>query len=171
MALEWAGGRTLVDLVQDVERATERAAHEMSDKAVERMQEVVKRNTPVEHFFKRIGERHLREMIDKKATLVFDSVGATVYHSGVETHVEYAPYVEHGTGLWGPRHAKYEIKPKTPGGTLAWPDRHTGKMIFAKRVMHPGSPGAHMFAIGVAVTEHEFDRIVKPALDRWEHDA
>ena len=90
-----------------------------------------------------------------------------VYESGAETDVEYAPYVEHGTGLWGPRHAKYEIKPKRPDGWLRWIDPVTGDPVFAKRVMHPGSPGNHMFAFGAAIAEHEFDQFVQPILSRW----
>jgi hypothetical protein len=59
----------------------------------------------------------------------------------------------------------YEIRPKNPDGWLSWIDQATGERIFAKRVMHPGSPGQHMFAIGAHLTEHEFhvfaDRIVQ----------
>ena len=73
--------------------------------------------------------------------------------------MEYAPYVEDGTGLWGPKHAKYEIKPKRPGGWLRWIDPMTGDPVFARRVMHPGWPGNHMFAIGAALTEQEFDAV------------
>ena len=36
---------------------------------------------------------------------------STAYVSRVETSVDYAPFVEHGTGLWGPEHRKYLIKP------------------------------------------------------------
>lgn len=67
--------------------------------------------------------------------------------SGVGTFVDYAPHVEYGTGLWGPKAAKYPITPKKPGGWLRWygPD---GRPIFARRVMHPGSPGRYMLHKG-----------------------
>ena len=89
-----------------------------------------------------------------------------MYESGAESELEYAPYVEHGTGLWGPKHAKYLIVPKRPDGWLRWIDPDTGNPVFAKRVMHPGSPGNHMFEIGVAIAEQEFEREVEPILVR-----
>src|SRR5262245_34093277 len=69
------------------------------------------------------------------------------YQSGTETRVEYAPYVEHGTGLWGPSKSKYWIRPKNPDGYLRWRDRETGQWVYAKAVRHPGSPPQHMVAI------------------------
>lgn len=97
------------------------------------------------------------------------------WESNVYTEISYAPHVEWGTGLWGPKHAKYIIKPKLPGGVLAFFARlHTpegkpvldeannpveGEMVFARYVMHPGSPGQHMLATGAAMAETELDRI------------
>lgn len=113
-------------------------------------------NTPID-------EGWLRSQIRQKITVV--TVGASgrlQYATGSETNVEYAPFVEHGTGLWGPRHARYEIRPRNPNGWLRWIDPRTGNPVFARRVMHPGSPGNHMFAIGVALTEHAFEAILEP---------
>lgn len=76
------------------------------------------------------------------------------WESGVATDVDYAPHVEFGTGLWGPEHRKYLIVPKKPGGWLAWRGPG-GEMIFARRVMHPGSPGQHMVATAAAAVEIE----------------
>lgn len=81
--------------------------------------------------------------------------------------VEYAEYVDLGTGLWGPEHRKYLILPRTPGGTLHWVDRLTGEDRFAKSVMAPGSPGHHMLAISAAMLESSWTHIVRPALDHW----
>lgn len=137
------------------------ACYALADKGGERMTALVKMNTPV-----RFG--HLRASIKQKPVVVGRPTRRGIaYESGAETDVEYAPYVEHGTGLWGPRHAKYEIKPKRPDGWLRWLDPVTGDPIFAKRVMHPGSPGNHMFAFGAAITEHELERFAQPILTRW----
>jgi hypothetical protein len=89
-----------------------------------------------------------------------------IYERTVETHVDYAPYVEHGTGLWGPKHAKYVIEPKTPGGTLHWLSPE-GLNVFAKRVLHPGSPGAHMVAIAVSELEATLEERMQPLLQAW----
>lgn len=110
------------------------------------------------------GHGHLRNQIRRRALEIYDEDGVKVYESGAQTNVDYAPYVEEGTGLWGPHHQKYKIEPKTPGGMLAWTDHKTGKRVFAKFVMHPGSPGQHMFAIGVAASEAEFNEVAEEAL-------
>ena len=51
--------------------------------------------------------------------------------------VPYAVYIEYGTGQFNEfGGSAYEIRPKTPGGTLAFDVG--GKTIFTKRVIHPG---------------------------------
>jgi hypothetical protein len=85
------------------------------------------------------------------------------------TEIDYAPYVEHGTGLWGPEHRKYLILPKTPGGTLHWVGAD-GADVFAKSVMHPGSEGHHMLAESAAKLEVEIEGIVRPALSNWARE-
>lgn len=128
-----------------------------------RLTALVKKNTPVD-------EGILIASIEETPTVILkDALGRTVYQSGTHTDLDRAPHTEYGTGLWGPHHAKYEIRPKKPGGFLHWVN-DAGQDVFAKRVMHPGSPGAHMFAIGVAVAEAEFDRIVGPHLRRWARE-
>lgn len=92
--------------------------------------------------------------------------GEQALETGVETFVDYAPYVEHGTGLWGPKHAKYPIRPKVPGGTLHFFTKE-GAEVFSKLVMHPGSPGAHMVAIAVAELEVELPVVMRPELELW----
>ena len=57
-----------------------------------------------------------------------------------------------------------------PGGWLRWIDPTTGRPVFAKRVMHPGSPGAHMFVEGAGATERNFDRAIQTDLLRWAHE-
>lgn len=122
----------------------------------------VKENTPVDVQGDHPGR--LRNSVKKRAMTIFDEYGEKIYETGAYTEVDYGPYVESGTGLWGPKHAKYKIEPKTPGGMLHWVDRHTGKDVYAKWVMHPGSPGQHMFMIGVLATESEFERLAEEAM-------
>jgi hypothetical protein len=134
-----------------------------ADAGGEHMTRVVKERTPVD-------TAYLRQSIRQKLTVLRLRGGAWVGESGCETNVEYAPYVEHGTGLWGPRSARYEIKPRNPNGWLRWIDPITGDPVFAKRVMHPGSPGAHMFAIGASLTEAAFEEIVNAPLQLWARE-
>lgn len=135
--------------------AIEECCEEIADAVGDFMQRTTVQNTPIDTGW-------LRQEIRKKITVVTrNERGEKVYETGSETSVEYAPYVEHGTGLWGPRHARYVIKPRNPDGWLRWINPETGEPVFAKRVMHPGSPGAHMFAIGVAMAEHSFEALAE----------
>lgn len=139
---------------------TKAIAHHMAEKGAELLKRKVIKHTP-----KNTG--HLATSWQKKPVVVGVSVvGATTYETGVETHVDYAPYVEHGTGLWGPKHAKYPIRPKVPGGTLHFFTKG-GAEVFTKLVMHPGSPGAHMVAISVAELEVELPALMQPDLELW----
>lgn len=137
------------------------AALRMARDGGDRLTALTRDKTPV-------GETgHLKESWKSKpVVIVVNALGETVYESGTETGVDHAPYVEWGTGLWGPKHAKYLIVPKKPGGWLHWigPD---GGDVFARKVWHPGSPGAHMVAIAVAVTEATIHELVEPILKGW----
>jgi hypothetical protein len=123
--------------------------------------EIAEKNTPVE-----TGDLKAAWMSDKKA-----SKAATYLGLGMEASwfnkLEYAPYVNYGTGLYGPEARKYLIVPKKPGGTLHWVDRATGADVYAKAVLHPGSPGNYMLEISADVVEATWDRIIKPLLITW----
>lgn len=150
----------------------DRTCRRMADHGGERMTALVKANTPIGHqpFSENYIPGHLRASIEQKITVVYADRGRIVYESGCETNVDYAIFVEDGTGLWGPRRAKYEIKPKRPGGWLRFRDQKTGDVIFAKRVMHPGSPGQHMFAIGAVLTEHEANTFLESIAREWARE-
>ena len=92
------------------------------------------------------------------------------YESGTENRVEYAWYVENGTGLWGPNHAKYVIRPRKPGGWLRWIDPLTMRPIFAREVHHPGIRPQHMTTRAAAAVEVTFDRMASPLLRIWAHE-
>ena len=65
-------------------------------------------------------------------------------------------WLTEGTGLYGPKHKKYPIHPRKPGGVLVFPSNYvprtrpgaggqykgpgksSGPTVFAKKVMHPG---------------------------------
>lgn len=157
---------------EETERSFDRICREIVDDGAEHMTTNIRALTPIGHdpWREAYIPGHLRESIRKKIVTVTIRARGLVYESGTETDVLYAPYVEHGTGLWGPRRAKYEIRPKNPDGWLRFHDRETGRVIFAKRVMHPGSPGAHMFARGVALTEEQFKVLAEERLDRAIRD-
>jgi hypothetical protein len=89
------------------------------------------------------------------------------YESRVQTDVDYAPYVNYGTGLWGPKHMKYLIEP-VHAPMLSWIDPKSGKRVYAQRVWHPGSPGAFMLEYGAAKTEAEIEVILLPDLEQMK---
>ena len=137
----------------DDTRVIPRGCLAMADHMGAHTTRLVKQNTPIDTGELR-AEIHQKPVRARRGLVAEGfAAGDRVYESGAESELEYAPYVEHGTGLWGPKHAKYLIVPKRPDGWLRWIDPTTGQPVFAKRVMHPGSPGNHMFEIGAAIAE------------------
>lgn len=175
-------GGSIADVTDRARRGAKLAGERMAKLGGEEVTRHTKMNTP-------IGEpdpldptggddyTHLREQIYEKPVVykVVDGVGS--WESGAETDVDYAPFVEEGTGLWGPEHRKYKIEPKDPNGVLAFFSRMQtpegapmlsgsrranlvhGNQVFVRYVMHPGSPGQHMFAIGVEMAEVQLPAI------------
>jgi hypothetical protein len=160
----------------DFEDDAKKLSHDLAREGGSRMTDNVRRLTPVGHrpFEPGYTPGHLLASIETKIVVVYfdTAIGAMVYESGSETNVDYAPYVENGTGLWGPTRAMYEIRPKNPDGWLRFHDEH-GNVVFAKRVMHPGSPGAHMFVRGAALTDEQFREWADREVEGWcrERDA
>lgn len=166
-------GQSMTDFCQAAADAVQDAGQWLAKQVTKEFKQQTERNTPRE-------TGALREDIHEKEVVRL-SWG---WEGGIFATLEYAPYVEHGTGLWGPKHAKYKIEPKKPGGILAFfsrlqtPEGHpvlspkAGKnieeanLVFARYVMHPGSPGQHMFAIGGAMAEHAMERIGREAFER-----
>lgn len=148
--MPYVGGKLQSIASRGPQAATRTASRSMAHKGGDRMTSVTVINTPIK-------SGNLRTSWYQLPTTRVHVGPWPAYRSGVASQVPYAPDVEYGTGLWGPRHAKYEIKPKDPSGFLRWIDPRTGKEVFAKRVMHPGSPGQHMIQIAGEVTEFETD--------------
>lgn len=147
--MPYVGGSLVSLFDEEPQAATKLALRRMAEKAGDRMVDLTIANTPID-------KGNLRSSWYQIPTNKTHFAVWEAYESGVATNVSYAPYVEHGTGLWGPRHAKYPITAKG-GGFLRWIDPKSGKEVFARRVMHPGSPGQHMIAIAAEVVEHEVD--------------
>jgi hypothetical protein len=144
-------------------------------------------NTPVSEPDPQRPDDHppglLRDSIQQKEVMKVETDAGPAWESGAYTDVIYAGFVEEGTGLWGPSASKYRIEPKDPNGVLAFyassftPEgrpvvkgsyNHAeGALVFTKYVMHPGSPGQHMFAIGAAAVEGEFEALMEDGLREW----
>jgi hypothetical protein len=164
MGFEYVSRLHLPDLFS--QEPARRALHDMARHGGDAMLDYTIRNTPVD-------TRNLRTSWYQRPVMVaYTAAGHLAYESGVATDVEYAPYVEEGTGIYGPHHAKYRIRAKGSAGGGADFLRFVigGRVIYAKEVWHPGSPGHHMVAIAAAMTEVQFDRILRPALDVWQHE-
>lgn len=93
-----------------------------------------------------------------------------MHFTGVETNDPIALHVEYGTGLWGPKHATYPIIPVRARSlrfavatSMNIKTRRVNKtrVIFTNLVNHPGSPGQHMFLLGITATELAHDRITE----------
>lgn len=70
-----------------------------------------------------------------------DQAGSDIALMRISTSVPYAPYVEMGTKA-------HTIYPRKAGGVLVF--QIGGRTVFARRVNHPGTQGAHMFKLGLA---------------------
>jgi hypothetical protein len=155
------------------EGPTRLACRDISDAMSDRAHELVAVFTPVE-------SGNLRSSWYREPAVRTRRYGFVAYRSTVATEVDYAPHVEHGTGLWGPSHSKYEILP-VRARALSWITRvpirmrdgrliPAGTRVFAMRVMHPGSRGRHMMARAVAFVDASLDQIARPALAKWERE-
>jgi hypothetical protein len=158
--MPYVGGSLTSLFGAKAQAATELAVRRMAEAGGDHMVDVTIQNTPIKTGNLRTSWYQLRT--NKTHYAVWPA-----YQSGVATDVTYAPHVEYGTGLWGPRHAKYPIEAKG-GGMLRWVDPKTGGEVFARRVMHPGSPGQHMVAIAAEMTEATADKtLYPPILSEW----
>lgn len=154
------------------EAPLKRAGENISKDVLKEFHDATVKNTPIGGRFAPGGlGGNLRSSWYTEGPAHKMSLSGMEWSGSVNTNVDYAPHVEYGTGLWGPKHAKYLIKPKVPGGTLSWVDPVTRKRRFAKSVMHPGSPGAHMLLNAAVKTEAMFGLIAEPALKEWAREA
>jgi hypothetical protein len=141
-----------------------RALWRMADKGGDRLHEFIVAFTPV-----RTG--NLATSWYRKPTRRELHGTATAYAAPVATDVSYAPFVNYGTGLWGPEHRKYLIEPHPPNQFLSWVDPLTGRRAFARRVWHPGSEGAHMIENAGSVVHAGLNEMMASELERYKHEA
>lgn len=135
-------GGSLTSLFDEHQQATtEETMRDMANAAIDVWKEATEKATPVDTGALKASWYTLKAQ-----------PGSVSIESQVASNIDYAPHVEYGTGLWGPNKAKYPIVPKKPGGWLRWIDPKTGKEIFARKVMHPGSPGRYMVSKGADAT-------------------
>lgn len=144
----------------------------MAEHGGDRITALTKANTPIGHrpFDDDYVPGKLRASIEKKMLVIYRRGSTLVYETGCESNLDYAPYVEEGTGIWPGGRGMYVIRPKRPDGWLSWIDQKTGERVFAKEVHHPGSPGQHMFKIGAHLAEYEFGIFGQREAHQWARE-
>lgn len=158
--MPYVGGSLTSFFDEAAQALTSLCAKKMCGEGADHVLMLTRMNTPVETGELRASWR--RSPVEPDATFDGPSWRATV-----GTDVSYAPYVEHGTGLFGPKHAPYVIEPRNPGGVLRFVVG--GKVVFARHVLHPGSPGNHMLEIGMLVTQGAIEggELFHGTLEEW----
>ena len=146
------------------EKPLTRALYRMADKGGDRLHEFIVAFTPI-----RTG--NLATSWYRKPVAVRYHGPSPAFTSSVVTDVDYAPYVNYGTGLWGPEHRKYLIEPHAPNKFLSWIDPLTGRRVFARRVWHPGSEGHHMIEKAGSVIHATLNEMMMPELERYKREA
>lgn len=112
----------------------------------------------------------LREsMVERPVVEGVNGQGEATFETGVESFDPKAEFVEEGTGKWGPLHRPYVIVPRKPGGFLVF-YLNSPDPIYARRVVHPGSPGAHMIRFGLDEAEARFEAAVEPIVEEWARE-
>jgi hypothetical protein len=155
MGFHFTSQRTLVDFVHDVQRATDRAMHQMAERGGDAMTRHAVENTPRD-------TGHTAASWFTKPVTIGQHEGTLTFDSGVESHSHIARWLEHGV--------KPHEMPKGRG-VVSFVDPHTGKRVTVRRFYHPGFPGLHLVANAAAFTEANLDSIVRPVLDDWRREA
>lgn len=166
--MAYVGGK-LASFFRDHGTITRETARRIADQVGDELHDKVVENTPIGGIDNQHGAPggNLRSSWYRVPTKRKAGVGGPEYRSEVATNVRYADDIERGWGLWGPKHAKYLIKPKKPGGMLRWRDRETGQWIYARKVEHPGAPGQHMMAVAAAYVEVTWGMTAEKELEEW----
>ena len=168
--MAYVGGK-IASLWRGADKVTALTLRDIATNQGDRMHDEAVKNSPIGGTdFEGEGGGNLRSSWYRKPTNKKHGPLGVEYHSVVATDVDYAAYIEHGWGLWGPSHSRYLIKPKKAGGSLRWKDRETGQWVYAKSVMHPGAPGAHMLAIAASVVESSWQVSAQTDLNQWARD-
>lgn len=85
------------------------------------------------------------DLVPKKTWELYKSIKVVPTRNGaaVGANKKYGPWVHEGTGIHGPKKKTYEIKPKNKKA-LKFRTK-AGKIVFAKKVIHPGIKGNPFF--------------------------
>lgn len=142
----------------------DRALYRMADKGGDRLHEFIVAFTPIK-------TGNLATSWYRKPVAVRYTGSSPEFTSTVATDVDYAPYVNYGTGLWGPEHRKYLIEPHPPNEYLTWIDPLTGRRVYARRVWHPGSEGHYMIENAGSVVHAGLNEMMLPELERYKREA
>lgn len=80
----------------------------------------------------------------------------------------HAVWLHFGTGLYGPKHAKYKIKPKSKKA-LRWPggSGSASGFVFAKIVNHPGVKADPWLERAGEYATNKFDSIIQEINKTW----
>lgn len=95
------------------------------------------------------------------------SLSEDIYETGIESEDNVVVFLEYGTGLYGPKHQSYIIRPKNPDGMLRFYSRKSGSWVLARQVTHPGIHPQRPLATGMALAEHRMPEHVQPIMEAW----
>ena len=146
------------------QKPLDQALWRMADKGGDRLHEFIVAFTPIKTG--NLATSWYREPVRRELHGT-----STAYSAPVATDVSYAPYVNYGTGLWGPEHRKYLIEPHPPNQMLSWIDPLTGRRVFARRVWHPGSEGHHMIEKAGSVIHAGLNEMMLSELETYKREA
>lgn len=137
------------------------------DAAGDRLLELTRMNTPIDtnpwHDHADRPPGTLRASEQRSPVERHRSIAGSGIRVRAFTEDRVAPFVENTT-------RPHLIRPRNPGGMLRFRVGPDGRSVFARVVHHPGTRGAHMFAIGALMLEAELDRVLAPAMREFERD-
>lgn len=113
----------------------------------------------------------IQELAPKKTSTLVRSISAVVkkisediVEGRVGSHLEYARYIEEGTGLHGPKGRAITIQAKGRKGLFWGAFDGGGKALIRKRVVSPGMKPRAPFATAIAKFLPRYDQIIREEL-------
>lgn len=140
-------------------------ARRMAEHAAEHFHRRMVERTPIDFAGPTPGKTAASWRVKPVIRLV--ALGEEVYETGVETHDPVARWLEHGTGIYGPHHRPYVIRPRYRGHELRFYSRRLGRWVFARSVLNPGMRAQRPLATAAAITEHELAVVLQVDLEEW----
>jgi hypothetical protein len=79
-------------------------------------------------------------------------------HGSVGTDLPYSRVVERGSGLYGPTHSKYTIRPvRRQYMKFYW--RRVGHVVYLQKVRHPGQRGKHFLLNAARIAARRYNML------------